>query len=544
MPPKEDEPRLGIAPERLALTVCLWAIAAAFLYQNLSDSGMIRLLGSHLRAAPWNPLAPPCGLLQGKEFAVLADRIVTPRGQVLPGAVHVRGGQIASVYTAGPAADRHMAARSLLVTHPKLEVLDYGSAVVAPGLVDVHVHMNEPGRVEWEGMETATRAAAAGGVTTVVDMPLNSAPCTTTPAELARKLAAARQPNHTYVDVGLWAGLVPANARDPTALRALIKAGALGFKAFMAPSGIDDFPHVSPAEVAAALPTIRALGVPLLVHAELVDEDVPQGGNPREHATWLASRPRRFEQNAVRALLDALRTTASSETLPGFKLHIVHLADADLLPELQAAKAEGLPLSVETCPHYLNFAAEEVPTGDTRFKCAPPLREGENRGRLLQGLAQGVIDSVATDHSPSEPSLKLLQEGDFMRAWGGIAGLQYALPATWQPWQAVGLNLTRFVQAWSATPAALAGLGGRKGALRSGYDADLVVWDPEAGADTSPEALQHRHKVSPYAGLALKGRVLATFVRGSQVFGEQRGVAAQACGAALLQRPAKRPVRK
>lgn len=522
---------MGIQRSRILLSCAMYVMAVAVLCQKFSDNGMLSLIASHARVkAPW---VQPCGLLGAKEFVLVADRLVLPRGQVVPGAVHVRGGLIASVAPGAPGVDRNVLAKRLLAGRP-LPLLDFGDAVLAPGLVDVHVHMNEPGREGWEGMATATRAAAAGGVTTVVDMPLNSAPCTTSTYELRRKSAAAAAANKTFVDVAFWAGLVPANAHSPSQLKALVKGGALGFKAFMSPSGIDDFPNVSVADVAAALPTIRALGVPLLVHAELVDSDVPAGGDPLQHATWLASRPRRFEQNAVRALLSALRATAGSKTKPGFLLHIVHLSDADLLPELAAAKAEGLPLSVETCPHYLNFAAEAVPAGDTRFKCAPPLREGENRQRLLQGLAGGIIDSVGTDHSPSEPALKLLDEGDFMRAWGGIAGLQYALPSTWQPWQAAGLNLTRFVQAWSAAPAQLAGLSKRKGKLAAGWDADLVVWRPEELADTSPEALQHRHKVSPYASMQLRGRVLATFVRGSQVFGEAAGVAAQACGRTIL----------
>ncbi|EFN54312.1 hypothetical protein CHLNCDRAFT_31701 [Chlorella variabilis] len=448
---------------------------------------------------------------------------------------------IAAVHLGGPTADRHTLAKPLLDSRPSLQVLDYGDAVVSPGMIDVHVHMNEPGREEWEGMATATRAAAAGGITTLIDMPLNSAPCTNTPAELARKAAAAAEPNKTHVNVGFWAGLVPANAAAPGVLKALARGGALGFKAFMAPSGIDDFPHVSPAEVEAALPTIRALGLPLLVHAEIVDGDVPQevGGQapgPREHSTWLASRPRRFEKNAVRALIGALRATAANATKPGFRLHVVHLSGgyAELVPEIVAAKAEGLPISVETCPHYLNFATERVPVGDTRLKCAPPLREEDNRYRLLDALKDGSIDSVATDHSPSDPALKLLQEGDFLKAWGGISGLQYALPSTWSPCHMHGMNLTWLTRAWSTYPAQLANLGRKKGRLAAGYDADIVVWGPEQDADTSREALQHKHKETPYNGMRMQGRVLATFVGGSQVFGEQQGVAPAACGAVIL----------
>ncbi|KAI3435951.1 hypothetical protein D9Q98_002009 [Chlorella vulgaris] len=536
---KADEPSLGFLPRRLLASVFLYTLTAAVLYKMAEENGMLALVSSHLRAAPWNPLSKPCGLLDRQEFVILSDRIVIGKGQAdgpQPGAVHVRGGMIAAVHTSSAAVDRHAASKVLLDTRPDLHVLDYGDAVVAPGLIDVHVHMDEPGREEWEGMATATRAAAAGGITTLIDMPLNSAPPTTTPAELARKAAVAAQANKTHVNVAFWAGLVPENAHKPGVLKALIRGGALGFKAFMSPSGIDDFGHVSPADIEAALPTIRALGVPLLVHAELLDGDVPQEGDPREHSTWLAARPRRFEKNAVRALLAALREGASNSTKPGFRVHVVHLSDADLIPEFVAAKAEGLPISVETCPHYLNFATERVPTGDTKVKCAPPLREEENRYRLLDGLRDGAIDSLATDHSPFDPAMKLPESGDFLAAWGGIAGLQYALPASWQPTSLHGMNITWLTQAWSVGPAQLAKLNKTKGRLAPGLDADIVVWSPDQAADTSLDALQHLHKVSPYIGMSMQGRVLATFVDGHQVFGEQQGVASEACGSPILKK--------
>ena len=330
------------------------------------------------------------------------------------------------------------------------------------------------------------------------------------------------------------------DAHHPRALRALIKGGALGFKAFMAPSGIDDFPHVSPADIRAALPTLSALGVPLLVHAEMVDseDDVARAGaDPRQHATWLASRPPRFERQAAEALVTA-RDDFPGPHPVGFGIHVVHVADEGALGVVTAARDRGLPLSIETCPHYLTFAAEDVPDGDTRFKCAPPLRGAATRAALLDALAAGEFDSLASDHSPAPPALKALESGDFLAAWGGISGLQYALPATWDAMKAKGMPPGKLHALWSRFPAALAGVSLRKGVIAHGFDADIVVWAPDQPADTSPAALQHRHKVTPYADRVMQGRVLATFVRGSQVFDAALGVAPGACGTAVLGRKA------
>lgn len=533
----------GPSFRRVSFSLFMQVTTVAILFRQMQDTGLMETVGSY--ATVYNPWSTPCGLLPDKEYVILSDRIITTYG-TLPGYVHVRGGLIAAVSAHSATGDRHRHAAHL-TSRPNLTVIDYGSAVVGPGLVDVHVHMNEPGREDWEGMATATSAAAAGGITTVIDMPLNSNPCTTTVAELRRKIDIAKSPNKTYVDVGFWAGLVPENAYHPHHLKALIKAGALGFKSFMAPSGIDDFPNVSIKDIRAALPVLRKLQVPLLVHSELVDDEAAQavkGMKPNKHSTWLASRPPRFEQNAVKALiqaLDDLESNAGSPCPPGFMVHIVHIADIDTLKLVVAARSRGLPISAETCPHYLLFAADDVRRGDTRFKCAPPLRNAANRAALLAALAANEFDSLATDHSPSPPSMKALDTGNFMTAWGGIAGLQYALPASWEALQQAGnsgasVDPARLHDLWSRFPAALAGLSRSKGALKSGMQADIVVWNPDVLADTSTGGLYHKHKVTPYEGRKLRGKVIATFVRGSKVFDGEQGVSKESCGLPLITR--------
>jgi allantoinase len=534
---------------------------AAILFRRMRETGLTDAVGSYLSI--YNPWSPPCGLLPHKEYFILSDRIVTSNG-VYPGYVHIRGKFIAGLSVGSSSADRHRVSAALLSLKPNTTVIDYGSAVVGPGLIDAHVHMNEPGREDWEGMFTATQAAAAGGITTVVDMPLNSHPCTTSVKELRRKIkiATSNGGNKTMVNVGFWAGLVPENAHKPKILKALIQNGALGFKAFMSPSGIDDFPNVSPEDIRAALPVLRALDVPLLVHAEIVDEEATAAIkklNVKLHSTWLKSRPARFEQNAVKALIQAVAdtqptekemqaaaraiaqkrnpTAAKAAAAAGFQVHVVHIADTETLDLVHAARTSGLPISAETSPHYLLFASEEVKKGDTRFKCAPPLRDGKNREGLIAGLAGGKFNSLATDHSPAPPSMKALDTGDFMAAWGGIAGLQYALPATWEVLQHGG-EPHRLHLLWSQYPAILAGVSRSKGILKQGMHADIVVWDPSIDADTSKESLYHQHKITPFENKKLKGKVLATFVGGSQVFDSALGVGVgeQACGKTLLYR--------
>ena len=458
------------------------------------------------------PQLHACSLLPHEQLTLYSKRVVTPDG-VVAAAVTVLGGRIVAVTPASVAPPG---------------ALDYGAAVLSPGLVDVHVHMNEPGRADWEGFATATRAAAAGGVTTCVDMPLNSFPTTVTAEIFARKLAAARGKLH--VDVAFWGGLVPHNANNITELGALLDAGVVGLKAFMSPSGIDDFESTTPAHLAAALPSLAARGrMPLMVHAELLPETVPPvpaGADARSYATYMATRPRQWEDAAIRALV----ALANDKT----PIHIAHLADADSAALVRDAKAKGKALTVETCPHYLSFAAEEIPDGDTRFKCAPPIRSAKNRDALWTALLRGDIDMLSSDHSPAPPALKLMEEGDFLRACGGISSLQLGLSATWSAGRERGVTLEQMARWWSERPAALTGLDA-KGSIAVGKDADFVVWDPEAAVvlDGS-HPIFHRHQVHPYHGRTMHGRVLATFVRGAMVFDGAKSRHAAACGKTLL----------
>ena len=400
------------------------------------------------------------------------------------------------------------------------DLLDVGSLVVSPGLVDCHVHVNEPGRTEWEGFETATHAAAAGGVTTLVDMPLNCIPVTTTAAALEAKRAACA--GQLAVDVGFWGGVIPGNTGD---LPGLSRAGALGCKAFLIHSGIDEFPNATEIDLRQAMPALRGLGLPLLAHAELDIGGVPaaagSGADPRAYQGYLASRPRAWEDAAIRLLIALCRET-------GCAVHIVHLSSASSLPALRAAKDEGLRITVETCPHYLCFEAEAIPDGATHFKCAPPIREHENREALWRALGDGTIDLVISDHSPCTPALKLPERGDFQQAWGGIASLQLGLAAVWTEARRRGHGLADIAAWMSERPARLAGLGSRKGRIAPGLDADLVVWDPDEEHVVGAAELQFRHKISPYVGRALAGRVHRTILRGQIAYDAADGGAESA----------------
>ena len=409
-----------------------------------------------------------------------SDRVVTPSG-IGPATIHVEGGRIAAVEPRG-AAD-----------------VDYGSLVVMPGLVDSHVHVNEPGRTEWEGFDSATRAAAAGGITTIVDMPLNSLPPTTTLEALEVKRRHAAGP----VGVELWGGVVPGNTRE---LRPMLEAGARGFKCFLVHSGVDEFPNVNERELREAARELAPTGAPLLVHAELADALVPPVGDPDEYSTWLDSRPKEAEDAAIELLIDVCRDT-------GARIHVVHLSSASALPLLARARADGLPFSAETTPHYLHLDAQAIPRGRHEYKCAPPIRERSNRERLWHALATGLIGLVVSDHSPCTPALK---QGDFVTAWGGIASLQLLLPLVWTEASRRGFDLLDVVHWCSAAPAALARLEG-KGSIEPGRDADFVVWDPEASFVVREESILHRHKATPYAGETLTGAVRETWVGGRRV---------------------------
>lgn len=439
-------------------------------------------------------------------FVLSSRRLVTPDG-IVDGALVVQGGRIADIM---PRHQLDVLARS------GFSAFDVGEHAVLPGLVDVHVHVNEPGRTEWEGFATATKAAAAGGVTCLVDMPLNSRPATTTRAALDAKRAAARP--QLWVDGAFHGGLVPGNLEH---LDALIDEGVCGVKAFLVDSGVAEFPAVGEIELRPAMVRLAQRGVPLLVHAELpLDHELDRwSGDSRSYAAWLASRPPVWEERAIELLIDLCRET-------GCAVHIVHLATSTALPQLRAARAAGLPMTVETCPHYLYFAAQEVPDGDPRFKCAPPIRGAEHREALWQALLAGDIDLVASDHSPAPPELKHLDgddaggdvPGDLQAAWGGIASLELQLPVMWTAASQRGASLEHLARWMSRSPAQLAGLGEHKGALAPGMEADFVVFDDRAEQTVEASALQHRHPVTPYDGQRLTGVVQETWVRGRRVF--------------------------
>jgi len=440
--------------------------------------------------------------------AFVSQRVVVADG-IRPAAILVQGERIHAV-----------------VSHAEIpsgtDIHDFGKAAILPGLVDSHVHINDPGRSDWEGFETATRAAAAGGFTTLVDMPLNCIPASITVDALQQKRAAAQ--GKCRVDWAAWGGVVKGNHQD---IEPLAAAGVPGFKCFLIHPGIDEFTMVDEADLRTALPHLARTGLPLLVHAELAGPveaatELLANADWRTYATYLQSRPDEAELSAIRMMLSLCQEY-------GFRLHIVHLASAQALPELRAARSQGLPVTVETCPHYLHLEAETIPDGATLCKCAPPIRTRANREALWQGLRDGLIDLVVTDHSPCPPAMKRLDEGSFRTAWGGIASLSVALAVMWTEASQRGFSLTDIARWMAEAPARLAGCHSRKGRIAAGYDADLIVFDPEDDFQVTSERLHYRHPVSPYLGETLCGVVKATYLRGQPVFadgtfpGEPRG---------------------
>ena len=453
-------------------------------------------------------------------LVIRGKRVVLPLS-IAPASIHISAG----VITAISSYENVPAGCELIETNEE--------SLVMPGLVDTHVHINEPGRTRWEGFASATRAAAAGGVTTLVDMPLNSIPPTTTVAGFKEKLAAAR--GQCYVDVGFWGGVVPGNTRE---LATLSAAGVVGFKCFLIHSGVDEFPNVTENDLRKALPELTRLGALLIVHAEVpgpisrtgilgcppsVEEAATATENgvrptspdrnvcPSEYATFLASRPREAEDEAVALMIKLGREF-------GTRVHIVHHSSADALPMLREAKTAGLEITAETCPHYLTFAAEEIPDGATEFKCCPPIRERENREQLWSALGSGTIDMIVSDHSPCPPEMKLRESGDFLGAWGGISSLQLRLPAVWTEAQRRRYSLADLARWLCSAPAKLVGLEGRKGLIAIGYDADLVIWNPAKQFRVEGDALHHRHKLTPYQDRILSGVVEKTFLRGEKIY--------------------------
>lgn len=431
--------------------------------------------------------------------AFLSRRVVTPQG-IRPAAVVVQD-------------ERILAVVGLQEVPPDVPKTDLGNLALLPGLVDSHVHINEPGRTEWEGFYTATRAAAAGGYTMLVDMPLNCLPATTSVAAVEAKRSAAR--SQCRVDWAMWGGVVSDNQQH---IEELAAAGVAGFKCFLIDAGIDGFTMVSESQLRAALPHVARTGLPLLVHAELAGpveaatRDL-QYGDWRKYETYLKSRPDEAELEAIDLLLALCREY-------DFPLHIVHLSTARALDRLKKARSEGLPVSVETCPHYLHLASEEIADGATLCKCAPPIRGRDNREALWDGLRDGVITLIATDHSPCPPEMKRLDEGNFQKAWGGISSLSVALPVIWTETARRGFALQDVVRWMAEGPAQLAGCAEQKGSIAEGFDADLVVFDPEEEFVVTEDRLHYRHRVSPYLGERLRGVVKKTFVRGECVYDE------------------------
>ncbi len=442
---------------------------------------------------------------------IRSQRVILPTG-VEGASLWLKNGQIETIAPYGASL-------------PDAGVLDVGDLLVAPGIVDSHVHINEPGRTEWEGFATATQAAAAGGITTVVDMPLNCIPATTSAAAAQTKLAALG--NQLHVSVAFWGGVVPGNTAELEGLR---NFGVPGAKCFLCPSGVDEFPHVGRRDLEEAMPVLRDLNLTLLVHAEVpgpleAAEASLQAAHasPRAYETYLRSRPNAAEDEAIALVIELARKHRT-------RCHIVHLSSASAIPLLRAAQADGVPISAETCLHYLTFAAEDIAAGATQYKCAPPIRDRANREQLWEGLCSGVISMVVSDHSPCTPALKRLEEGDFMSAWGGIASLQLGLSALWTQAKARGFDVQTMFKWNSLAPAKLAGLSDRKGQLAPGFDADLVIWDDRAQTTVRPEMIRHRHKLTPYAGLPLQGVVEKTLVMGRVAYSKDAGVSSVPAG--------------
>jgi allantoinase len=431
------------------------------------------------------------------DAAIKSDRVVTTNG-ITNATVLIKEGKIVDV-TKDKAPSN-------------VPVIDVGNSVLMAGIVDPHVHINEPGRTDWEGFDSATKAAIAGGITTVVDMPLNSSPVTTTAQAFDEKIKSTRGQLHT--NCGFWGGVIPGNDKE---ILPLIEKGVLGFKAFLTHSGIDEFPNSTGTDLRKAMPLIAKHGLPLLVHCEISTatnrSPLPQAGRSgtRLYQNYLASRPKKWEDDAVALMLRLCEEF-------NCRVHIVHLSSADSIQQISDAKKRGLPVTAETGQHYLYFDAEHIRDGQTQIKCAPPIREKANNDKLWQALKEGVIDFVATDHSPAPPAMKQVQSGDFMKAWGGISSIQFALPVLWTAAKTRGCDLIDVSNWLCKNPASLPGLDNRKGRIEKGHDADLVVWDPEVSFIVDETMIHHRHKITPYVGEKLYGVVCQTWLAGETVY--------------------------
>ena len=391
--------------------------------------------------------------------------------------------------------------------HKTDDAEDLGNHILMPGVIDVHVHINEPGRTDWEGFDTATQAAAAGGTTTIIDMPLNASPVTTTLKAFNEKLEAAK--NKMHVNVGFYGGLIPGNKNE---LPALIEAGVLGIKCFLVHSGIDEFPNVGEKEIDEAMLILTPNQNPLLAHCEIYEKEVEN--DFAQHATsykhYLESRPKKWENDAIDLMIKLCRKHNCAT-------HIVHVSSCEALDSIAKAKKEGLPLTAETCTQYIYFNAEDIPDSNCLYKCAPPIREKENNDLLKQALANGILDFIATDHSPAPPAIKEIESGDLKKAWGGIAGLQFLLPASWTALKE-NMPLEKFIPLLTEKPASFLKVSNNKGSIKVGYDADLTIWNPEQKELVQEQDILHRHKISPYIGEELFGTIQQTIVNGVAVY--------------------------
>ena len=429
-------------------------------------------------------------------FALRSKRVIT-HGEMIAACIEIKDALVCAIHDYS-----HI---------PNCPVEDLGDLVLMSGLVDSHVHINEPGRTEWEGFNTATQAAAAGGITTLVDMPLNCIPVTINKAAFDEKLASVS--DKLWVDCGFWGGVVPESIDD---LDELLEAGVLGVKSFLIDSGIEEFPNVEEDDIRRAMPILAKHNVPYLIHAELDREQKPAATIGDNYQSFLASRPKHWENEAVALMVKLAQEAADNGHQ--CKVHIVHLSSAEALDSISEAKAQGLTFTAETCPHYLTLFSESIPNGKTLFKCCPPIRENENRELLWEAVEDGRISFIVSDHSPCTPQLKHIDSGDVEKAWGGISALQFGLPLIWTEAKKRGISLEEINQLMSHETAKFAGLDAMKGQIAEGYHADLLVFDDKAEYQISNEMIKHRHKITPYAGKTVCGEVKRTYVRGQLVY--------------------------
>lgn len=426
------------------------------------------------------------------DVAIYSRRVILPK-EVVEATIFIQEGKIIEI-------------RKGSLTHPIKNLVDAGNHVVMPGIIDPHVHINEPGRTEWEGFETGTLAALNGGITCIADMPLNSSPVTTTVKALKEKIESTK--NKLHAKCFFWGGIVPGNEEE---IEPLINAGVRGFKAFLTHSGIDDFPNVTEEDLRKAMPIIAQHHLPLLVHCELESNFDFKSGNPRSYNNYLQSRPDKWEHDAIKLMIKLCKEF-------NCKVHIVHLSSAQSLPLVAEAKSQNLPLTCETAPHYLYFNAENIKDGHTLFKCAPPIRNQKNNDSLWEALQSGLIDFIATDHSPCLPSMKNMETGNFMTAWGGISSLQFSLPVVWTAGRQHQATLNDICHWLCEEPAKLLRLENKNGKIETGFDADLVIWNPEEEFKITKDIIKHRHKETPYLNETLNGVIKEVYIGGQKKF--------------------------